>query len=406
MEMGKPKSKVNIVRVGGPLAQYAAAFKEELEAAGYTPLSTASVMRVVSNLSIWLEEQAVAAADLDADRIEEFIRARRSAGFVAPPPLRTLGVMLRVLEASGVAITRRPTRPTSAMEDLLSSFRTYLLDERGLATCTTDAYVHRARRFLAGRPEGANLADLCAKDVTDAVLRESATWSVGATQYFVAGVRSFLRYCFAEGLTPSDLSAAALTTTGRRASTLPMGISRADADALLASCDRRRAEGRRDYAILVTLLRLGLRASEVAAMSLDDIDWRAGLVVVHGKGRRDDSLPLPDDVGRALAGYLQRGRPPTERRELFLRMIAPAGPLGRGGVACIVRRACGRAGIAPIGPHRLRHTLACGMIAAGVPLPEISQVLRHRSISSTGNYARVDVDALRAVAQPWPGSAA
>ena len=404
--MGKPKSKVEVVRVRGPLAQYAAAFEEALEAAGYTPLSTASVMRAVSNLSIWLEEQTLEAADLDADRIEEFIRYRRSAGFVAPPPLQTLKGMLRMVEASGVAIVSRPTGPASATEDLLSSFRTYLLDERGLATCTADAYALRARRFLAGRPGSVCIADLRAKDVTDAVLRESTTWSVGATQYFVAGVRSFLRFCFAEGLIPSDLSAAALTVTGRRTSTLPKGISRADADALLGSCDRRHAEGRRDYAILVTLLRLGLRASEVAAMSLDDIDWRAGLVVVHGKGRRDDSLPLPDDVGRALTGYLQRGRPPTERRELFLRIVAPIGPLGRGGVACIVRRACGRAGIAPIGPHRLRHTLACDMVTAGVPLPEISQVLRHRSISSTANYARVDVDALRTLAQPWPGSAA
>lgn len=153
---------------------------------------------------------------------------------------------------------------------------------------------------------------------------------------------------------------------------------------------------------MLTLARLGLRASEVAVMSLDDIDWRAGVVVVHGKGRRVDSLPLIDVVGGAIAGYLQRGRPKTELREVFLRLLAPAGPLSRGGVSSVVRRACSRTGVTPVGAHRLRHTLACGMVAAGVPLPEISQVLRHRSIASTSNYPRVDIEALRNLAQPWP----
>ncbi|MHB8593401.1 MAG: tyrosine-type recombinase/integrase [Acidimicrobiales bacterium] len=404
--MGTPKTKVSPVRVDGPLAPYAPAFKAELEAAGYTPLSTASVTRKVSNLSGWLETKHLAAADLSAERIDEFIEARRAAGFVAPPPCRTLEKLLGVLEASGVAVAARPTAPSSATEHQLASFGTYLRDERGLAQCTTSAYVDRARRFLAAWPGGPGVADLSAKDVSDAVLRQSALGSVGATQYFVAGLRAFLRFCFAEGLTTSDLSAAALSATGRRASTLPMGISGADADALLASCDRRRTEGRRDYALLLTLMRLGLRASEASNLTLDDVDWRAGLVVVHGKGRRVDSLPLPDDVGGAIAGYLERERPKAKRRELFLRSLAPAGPLGRGGVACVVRRACVRSGIAAIGPHRLRHTLACGMVAAGVPLPEISQVLRHRSIASTANYARVDVDALRDWAQPWPGNVA
>jgi integrase/recombinase XerD len=403
--MGTPKTKASPVRVDGPLAPYAPAFKAELESAGCTPLSTASVMRKVSNLSDWLETKHLAAADLSAERIEQFVEDHRAAGFVAPPPVGTLERMVGILEAQGVEIAARPIVPKSATEDLLSFFRTYLHDERGLAQCTTSAYVARAQRFLSGWPAGPDVADLSAKDISDAVLRESLLWSVGATQYFVAGLRSFLRFCFATGLTESDLSAAALSATGRRSSRLPMGISRADAGALLVSCDRRRADGRRDYALLMTLMRLGLRASETADLTLDDFDWRAGLVVVHGKGRRLDSLPLPDDVGGAIAGYLKRGRPKTERRELFLRSLAPAGPLGRGGVSCVVRRACVRSGIAPIGAHRLRHTLACGMVAAGVPLPEISQVLRHRSLSSTANYARVDVDALRALAQPWPMSA-
>ena len=150
------------------------------------------------------------------------------------------------------------------------------------------------------------------------------------------------------------------------------------------------------------LLRLGLRASEAAALTLEDIDWRAGEITVHGKGRRDERLPLPADVGEAIAGYLTRGRPVTGRREVFLRAVAPAGPLSRGGISFIVRRACRRAGIAEVGAHRLRHTAACEMAAAGVPLTEIGQVLRHQSLESTANYARVGVAELRKLARPWP----
>lgn len=151
------------------------------------------------------------------------------------------------------------------------------------------------------------------------------------------------------------------------------------------------------------LLRLGLRAGEVAGLRREDIDWRAGLIVVRGKGGREDRLPLPVDVGEAISGYLRRGRPPANGRELFVRALAPLGPLSRGGVSAIVRRACRRAGIAPVGAHRLRHTLACSLVSAGAGLPEIGEVLRHRAISSTAIYARVDIEALRGLAQPWLG---
>ncbi len=227
--------------------------------------------------------------------------------------------------------------------------------------------------------------------------------SVGSTQYFVAGLRAFLRFCFVEGLVDGDLSAAVLAVTGRRRSSLPKGIAPGDAQRSLESCDRRRSDGRRDYAILAVLVRLGFRAGEVARLTLEDIDWRAGEIVVDGKGRRTDSLPLPADVGEAIVAYLRRGRPKTTRREVFLRLLAPIGPLGRGGVSCVVRRACRRAGMAEIGAHRLRHTLACEMVAAGVELPDIGQLLRHHGVSSVSIYARVNINALRELALPWPG---
>ena len=177
----------------------------------------------------------------------------------------------------------------------------------------------------------------------------------------------------------------------------------ADARSLLGSCDRRRALGRRDYALILLLLRLGLRRGEVARLTLDDIDWCAGELVIHGKGGREDRLPLPADVGVAIAGYLKRGRPTSDRREVFLRARAPYAPIDPSTVASTVRRACRRAEIPEIGSHRLRHTTACEMVGAGVPIVRIGQVLRHRSLQSTAIYARVDIEQLRRLAAPWPG---
>jgi integrase len=294
-----------------------------------------------------------------------------------------LAPLLGVLRGLEVVPDEQPVAPVSGPQVLLASFRSYLLDERALAPSTTAAYVERASRFLARRASGGSLAELTAGEVAGAVIAESTRVSVGSVQYFVAALRSFLRFCFITGLTPVDLAAAALSVTGRRHSSLPRGIDGASAGALLGSCDRRTAAGRRDYAILVTLLRLGLRAGEVADLALEDIDWRAAEIVVHGKGQRSDRLPLPDDVGEAIAGYLRRGRPATITRGVFLRALAPVTGLGRGGVSSIVRRACVRAGVPVVGAHRLRHTAACEMIAAGVPLAEIGQVLRHRSSGST-----------------------
>ena len=310
--------------------------------------------------------------------------------------------MVEVLRSLGVVGPEHPGPEASAEELLLGSFERFLLVERGLASGTVRGYVDHARRFLAGFDLADGLGSVRPADVTSAVLGESTAVSVATTQNFVAGLKSFLRFWFVEGLVSVDLSEAALAITGRRRSSLPRGISAGDVKALLASCDRRGPLGRRDYALLVILLRLGLRRSEVAGLCLDDIDWRAGEVVVRGKGARQDRLPLPADVGEAIAAYLRRGRPEGDRREVFLRARAPYGPIASGTVASTVRRACRRAGIAEVGSHRLRHTVACEMVTAGVPLVEIAQVLRHHSLQTTAVYARVDLDRLRLLAAPWP----
>lgn len=399
--MAKTTSRVSRVLVRGPLSPFAVTYGARLEERGYSRLSVVNLQRQVAQLSCWLAAEGMGAEQLSEACIEAFLAAQRASGrnrsSLSRPGLLCLVELLREL-----GVVSAPVRPAlSPIEALMDSFCRYLLAERGLTASTVRGYVDRARRFVAGLgPDGLDRVTPAA--VTAAVVRESSAVSVSATQSFVASVRAFLRFCFVEGLIEADLSQAALAVTGRRRSSLPQGIAKDDAKALLGSCDRRTTIGRRDYALIITLLRLGLRRGEVAGLRLGDIDWRAGELVVVGKGGRLDRLPLPADVGEAIAAYLRRGRPASDCREVFLRARAPFEPMAAGTVASTVRRACRRAGVAEMGSHRLRHTAACEMVAAQVPLTQIAQVLRHRSLQSTAIYARVDLDRLRLLAQAWP----
>jgi integrase/recombinase XerD len=402
--MGRPVSRVSRVLMAGPLAPFAVAYGLELRKCGYTPLTSVNQLRQVARLSRWVEASGLTVGELTSERVEEFLTVQRAggrhrAGWSRPGLLCLLDVL------SGLGVLRPVTtaRVDSPSEVVLASFERYLLRERALTAGTVRGYVYHARRFLDGLPPGSDLAGVSAAQVTASVLRHASAGSVSAAQNFVAGLRAFLRFCFLDGLVDADLSQATLSATGRRRSSLPRGISKTDARALLAGCDRRSAIGRRDYAMILILLRLGLRADETSRLRLDDLDWRAGELVVRGKGAREDRLPLPADVGEAITAYLQRGRPRSQRRELFLGARAPFTPVASGTVRSTVRRACRRAGVAEFGAHRLRHTAACQMIAAQVPLVQIAVVLRHESLQSTALYARLDLDQLRRVAAPWPG---
>ena len=402
--MAWPSSRVDGVRVSGPLVAFVDAYAAELAARGYRPLSVVAELRQVGRLSGWLAAQGLSVEDLDCGPAEEFLVWQRAVGRSRSQWSRPgLLVLLDVLRGLGV-VAEEPVAELSASELLVASFAGYLRSERGLAEGTIKGYAWHARVFLDGLGDS-GLAAMAAVDVTTALAdRAAAGWSVSATRFFVSGLRAFLRFCFAEGLVAVDLSPAALYASGRAPSPLPKAITRGQARALLESCDRRRALGRRDYALILLVLRLGLRCGEVARLRLEDIDWRAGEIVVRGKAARMDRLPLPVDVGAALAGYLQRGRPSSQRRELFLRANAPFSPIAAKTVSSTVRRACQRAGLAVVGAHRLRHTAACEMVAAGVPLTAVGQVLRHRSLQTTAIYARVDLEQLRRLAVAWPGS--
>ncbi len=258
--------------------------------------------------------------------------------------------------------------------------------------------------YLA-RDDG-DLGALTPGEITDFVLRECRRRGPGSARNLVASLRSLLRFCYLQGHTSRQLAPAVPAAAGWRGGALPRGVEAGQVSRLLRSCDRRTVMGRRDYAILVLLSRLGLRVGEVAALTLDDIDWRHGEIVICGKGGRRERLPLPADAGRALAGYLSGGRPALASRFLFLRVLAPRDGLSPTGIATVVRSACDRAGLPRAGAHRLRHSTASEMLRAGAGLPEVAQVLRHASLATTAIYAKVDRATLRSLARPWPGSTA
>lgn len=297
------------------------------------------------------------------------------------------------------------TALTGASEELVDRYRGWLVAERSLAPATVKYYVSAARLFLS-ECGGRDLQSLTLGEVTGFVVRQCPRVSVGAAKNLVTGLRSLLGYLYLEGLTDRQLAAAVPTPSGWHGSNLPRGLGADALAALLAEGGDASAVGRRDHAIVVMLARLGLRAGEVAALTLDDIDWSQGEVVVRGKGSRTEALPLPVDVGEAVASYLRDGRPPAACRSLFLRAYAPMVGLSSSGICGVVHRACIRAGVPPVGAHRLRHSAATGMLRAGASLEEVGQVLRHRSTQVTALYAKVDFVALRTLALPWPGDPA
>jgi site-specific recombinase XerD len=292
---------------------------------------------------------------------------------------------------------------------VLEDYRAFLVGERGLAAESVRCYCNHARVFLAQLPDPveSGLSGLSAGGVTAYVVaycQGRNTWSAKA---MVTALRSLLRYLHVSGRAPGSLAGAVPTVAGWRLAGLPRALAAGQADALIAGCDLDTAVGLRDHAILVVLARLGLRTAEVAALRLEDVDWRAGQVLIRGKGNQIERLPLPVPVGQALTGYLTGARPACACRSVFVTARGcPPRPLTAMAVRQVVARACARAGLPRLGAHRLRHTLASDMLRAGTPLAQVGQVLRHRSQLSTAIYAKVDQVELRQLARPWPGGAA
>jgi site-specific recombinase XerD len=398
------------VRVPGPLGQYAEGFRDELARLGYTPLSAIVHMRLMARLSRWLAERALEADALTTATVETFFAERREAGYFNSRTPRSVRPLVAYLQGTGVVAPSVPAAPTGPTELLLARYAEHLRVERGLAAATVSLNVRLVRPFLDSRAQARDgrleLDRLTAREVNAVVLEWSRDRPRSAKR-IVTALRSLLRFLYVEGLLAEPLGQAVPSPAGWALVGVPKALEPAQVEALLASCDRGTPTGRRDFAILTVLARLGLRAGEVAALRLDDVDWRRGELRVRGKANRHDALPLPADVGQAVAGYLADGRPGAALdRTVFVRAQAPYRALKTGGVIQVVVVAGRRCGLGPLGAHRLRHSAATAVLRGGGSLEEIGQLLRHTRAATTAIYLKVDVEGLRRLARPWPGAAA
>ncbi|MDQ2782515.1 MAG: site-specific integrase [Actinomycetota bacterium] len=398
-----------LIQVAGPLAPFAEGFAARLESWGYSRTARAGHLRLMADLSGWLGGRGLDGSGLIPEIVDEFVAGRRAAGHRDGGwSTRSLKPMQEHLRQVGVAPPPLPRRVLGPVEAVLSDFASYLTRERGLSSLTVVRATDLVRPFLAGRVLGAgeviDLGSLTAEQVTAFMLARSESASPATVQRTGTALRSLLRFLHLRGVIGDSLVGAVPTAANWRLSGLPKYLSGQQVAMMLASCDPDTVVGRRDAAILTLLARLGLRASEVAGLLMQDLQWRCGEITVRGKGHRHERLPMPSDVGEAVVVYLCGARPCTPgAREVFVGVRAPYRGLTRGAVTQVVARASNRCGLGTIYAHRLRHTAATTMLHAGASLEEIGQVLRHQHALTTAGYAKIDHEGLRMLARPWPG---
>jgi site-specific recombinase XerD len=391
----------------GPLSGYLDAFARQLAEYGYAIDTGRQQLRMVSHLSLWMGRRGLQAHDLSEPVLNRFLADRRRQGHLRNTDPRALGWFLEHLRQMGIVERTPPLSTDGPRQALERDFERYLLQERGLAAVTISNYLRVARTFLEAHfhEEMADPQRLRPPDVIRFVHRIAQSRPPRSAKHTITGLRAFLRFLYVGARTATDLTPSVPTIPHWKVTAIPRSLKDHEVESLLRSCDRTTAVGKRDYAVLCLLARLGLRAGEVAAMALDDIDWRAGELTVRGKGGTRERLPLLAEVGQALAAYLREARPSCATRHLFATARAPfqefAGPTT---VCRIVHQALKRAGLDPPqrGAHLLRHSLATALLRRGASLQEIGDVLRHRHPATTQIYAKVDVAALEALAQPWP----
>ena len=395
----------------GPLSAHIAGFARWARDRGYAWASRYRQVLLAACFSRWLGQQAVSVRRITTEHQVCYLRSRRRRVQVRPEDGTALRQFLAFLRHEGVIPTEmQPPRRLTPVDREVEAFETYLRTNRALTETTVAYYATFARAFLAARigKNPVRLAQLGADDVVRFVRRQAARLQLRRAKLLTTALRSFLHYARFRGVIVLDLAAAVPTVASWSMPSIPRAIPADAVRQLLVAMDRKSVVGRRDHAIVLLLARLGLRSSEVVGLELEDLDWETGQVSVRGKGGGRTALPLPTDVGAAIAAYLQHGRPQSSSRRVFLRARAPIGGLrGPSAIGSIVRHALTRAGVqAPTtGAHQFRHALATQMLRHGASLTEIGEVLRHRSPETTKIYTKVDVEMLRTLALPWPGGA-
>lgn len=389
-----------------PLGQWLDSFVDGLANLGYTPWSCRSNVILAADLGRWMATNEISVGKLGQPAIDAYLNERKTQ---RERRRAASSHMLAHLRQVGVAPLVPVREDMSPITKCVKQYETYLRKERGAAAGTIEGYVAVVREFLIRcfGTGGMDVALLTASDIGEYLTARAPGLSPKRVVYLACALRSFLRFLFLRGEITTDLSTAALTAQLVHRASVPRYLTPAEVKKLLDTCNLTTTVGRRNRAILLLLVRLGLRAAEVAALELDDIRWRSGELVVRGKGDVLDRLPLVSEVGDAISAYLINDRPADVRtRKVFLRLCAPIRALGgRSPVSTVVRVSIKKAGLHPSvrGAHLLRHTLGTQMIRNGATMAEIAEVLRHYSPRSSAIYAKVDFESLRVLAQHWPG---
>jgi site-specific recombinase XerD len=391
----------------GVLAGYLDGFSAWLWECGYSRATAHPYLRVAAGFSLWLDEKSLGTSEVDESCCRQFLRQRRRRR-LHRGDWAALRLLLRHLRETGVIAAASTPVVDDESIALEQAFGVYLLREKGVSAATELNYRQEIRAFLHHRFRRGSVTPsaIRAHDLHRFVLARAQQVAPARVKLAVTALRAFSRFLRVRGDVAVDLTSTVLTVPRWRLSTLPKSIAREQVELIVSQCDRRTSLGRRDYAILLLLSRLGLRAGEVVALTVEDVDWDAGEVVVRGKGSRHERIPLPHDVGTALAAYLRAGRPRCSSRRLFVREKAPrVGFASPAAISTIVARAITKAKLDPPchGAHLLRYSLATHVLRRGGSLAEIAELLRHRHPDTTALYAKVDLEALRSVAPPWPG---
>ncbi|MBY5775068.1 tyrosine-type recombinase/integrase [Rhizobium leguminosarum] len=374
---------------------------------GYSAKSIRSTIRTITAFIEWMKDHHYGnPTQLTYDDPDRFTEYRAAKGILLHGELRSLQRLGAALVEAGVVFPSPDL--LEPFDDVNGKFEADLR-RRGYASTTTSAHLRYSRQFLrASWIDGSGISHLHYDDIRDYLAGHLERHTAATSKVISSRLRVFLQFCWSAGVTELDLAQAVPMVKNHRLSSLPSFMSADQLGRVLASCDRATVAGRRDFAILLLLSRLGLRASEVALLSLDDIDWHAGLVRVHGKGGRVAAMPLPQDVGAAIADYIVDGRPTSGSRIIFHRVETPCTPFSTATpVILIARRALKRAGVTGLRSHHahiFRHTFATMAIRSGVSLTELAQVLRHKEPDTTRIYAKLDTEGLRSLARPWLGA--
>ena len=391
-----------------PLGPYINIFAKNIHDQGFSRKHGCYQIRVLASFNKWIQKYNFEIKDINHHKINAFLDDRKKILKINHPDRPALNRLLDILNDMGIIDDKEQNEVKTGRQIIEDGYKQYLSHERHLAPSTILNYMPIVHQFLSEcfSTNNIQLYKLRVKDITGFIRRHAQAVSVKRAKIMVTAIRSFLKYLLLQGKIDTDLSVCVPTVPCWKLSTLPTFLQPKQVQTVLRSCDRKTSLGMRNYAILLLLARLGLRACEIKSITLDDIEWESGNISIYGKGRSISRLPLPKDAGEAIVTYIKYGRPTCSTRHIFVRHTAPIRELGNSStISSIVRRALIHAGIKSfhMGAHIFRHTVATEMLNQGASLDEIGELLGHSNPNTTSIYAKVDIKALKKLAQPWPG---